>query len=88
MKKRGVISLILGLSLCISSMSVCAADYKLNGLSASLSTQTSTDNTVEDTASASDKQQSSIAMLNYVTVLTQEINSSSNSKIYLDMINV
>lgn len=84
MKKRGVISLILGLLLCISSMSVCAADYKLNGLSASLSTQTSTDNTVGDTASASDKQQSSIAMLNYVTVLTQEINSSSNSKIYLD----
>ena len=32
----------------------------------------------------SDAQLSSIAMLNYMTVLTQEINSSSNSKVFLD----
>lgn len=32
----------------------------------------------------SDKQLNSIALLNYMTVLTQEINASSNSRVYLD----
>ncbi len=34
--------------------------------------------------SMTDKQLSAISMLNYMTVLSQEINSSSNSKLYLD----
>ena len=35
-------------------------------------------------SSMTDKQLSSLSMLNYITVLSQEINASSNSKIYLD----
>ena len=84
MKKRRIVSFILGLSLIISSISVNAADKGIKRLPLSLSTQTTTDSTADTTATASDKQQSSIAMLNYMTVLTQEINSSANSKIYLD----
>ena len=34
--------------------------------------------------SMSDKQLSSLSMLNYITVLSKEINASSNSKVYLD----
>lgn len=37
-----------------------------------------------DLSQMTDKQKNSIAMLNYMTVLTKEINSSSNSKLYLD----
>ena len=36
------------------------------------------------TSSMSDKQMSSLSMLNYMTVLSQEINSSSNSRLFLD----
>lgn len=37
-----------------------------------------------DFSQMTDKQKNSIAMLNYMTVLTKEINSSSNGKLYLD----
>ena len=40
--------------------------------------------TVIDTSDLSKEQLSSVAMLNYLTVLTQEINSSENSQLYLD----
>lgn len=38
----------------------------------------------ENISELSDEQLSSIAMLNYMTALTQEINSSKNSRLYLD----
>lgn len=41
------------------------------------------ENTIEK-LSMTEKQLSAISMLNYLTVLSQEINSSSNSKLYLD----
>ena len=37
-----------------------------------------------EASAASSKSKSSLSMLNYMTVLTQEINSSSNSKVYLE----
>ena len=47
-----------------------------------------TESDIEESANSdkplSDKQLSSIAMLNHLTVLTQEINASSNSRVYLD----
>ena len=42
------------------------------------------ENTEEATVSLTDTQHNSINMLNYLTVLTQEINSSKNSKLYLE----
>lgn len=42
------------------------------------------DNTEEATDLLTDTQHNSINMLNYLTVLTQEINSSKNSKLYLE----
>ena len=80
MKNKRIISVILGISVFLSSISVNAADFNINRLLSTAEAQLTTDNT----STASDKQQSSIAMLNYMTVLTQEINSSANSKIYLD----
>lgn len=42
------------------------------------------ENTEEATEHLTDTQHNSINMLNYLTVLTQEINSSKNSKLYLE----
>ena len=38
----------------------------------------------EENTSLSDEQKNAIAMLNYITVLTQEINASKNSRMYLE----
>ena len=84
MRKKRIISCILVFSMLISSISVNAADYGIKGLTFATKTQITPDNTIDTIGNISDKQKSSIAMLNYMTVLTQEINASANSKIYLD----
>ena len=84
MKKKRIVSFILVLSLLISSISVNAADYEFRVLPLAVKNQITPNNTTDNIGDISDKQKSSIAMLNYMTVLTQEINSSANSKIYLD----
>ena len=48
------------------------------------STESEEQEQTASTSSMSDKQMSSISMLNYMTVLSQEINSSSNSRLFLD----
>ena len=83
MRKKRIISCILVFSMLISSISVNAADYGIKGLTFATKTQITPDNTIDTIGNISDKQKSSIAMLNYMTVLTQEINASANSKIYL-----
>lgn len=84
MNYKKALSVILGLSMAFSSLSVNATNHNLKGMPVSVSTQKDTDKKTGESDTVLDKQHSSIAMLNYMAVLTQEINASSNSKIYLD----
>lgn len=83
--------LISGILLCAIAISAIGQNsvFALNGYAAQAGTDFSTEESNEGDqpasfSSMSDKQLSSISMLNHMTVLSQEINASSNSKLYLD----
>lgn len=79
--KRRIVAFLLMIALGISTLCI---DYS-EVIAKENNTQVQENKTEkEDMNKMSDKQLSSIAMLNYITVLSQEINSSSNSKVYLD----
>ena len=71
MIKKRVLGIILAVSLSIS------------GGSTAVMAESET-YTEEEKVSLSDQQSNAIEMLNYITVLTQEINSSKNSRLYLE----
>ncbi len=74
---KRIIALILVLLICFSSFFLSNAFAVGDGTEGS-------DGTGSGTSTMTDKQLSSIAMLNYLTVLSQEINASTNSRLYLD----
>ena len=75
MKTRRIINKILAALLCIT---ICISTGVLSYA------DTSTKSTNGQVLSMDNKQLSALAMLNYLTVLSQEINASSNSRLYLD----
>lgn len=83
--------LILGVLLCTIAASAMGYNsaFTINGYASQVGAGFSTEESDGDNqptafSSMSDKQLSSISMLNHMTVLSQEINASSNSKLYLD----
>ena len=83
--------LISGILLCTIAISAIGQNsvFAVNGYAAQAGTDFSTEESdggdrPASFSSMSDKQLSSISMLNHMTVLSQEINASSNSKLYLD----
>ena len=85
--KRKVLSSIL-IGTTVMSLMVQSV-YAGNGYSVqpeieSPSTDTAEEDQPTSLSSMSDKQLSSISMLNHMTVLSQEINASANSKLFLD----
>ena len=86
--KRKLISGVLLCAIAASAMGYNSA-FTINGYASQVGAGFSTEESDGDNqptafSSMSDKQLSSISMLNHMTVLSQEINASSNSKLYLD----
>ena len=95
MKSSQKICLLRKLVAGILLSTICLSLFAKNGISAeafnvesvfmqAASSDNDEQEQVTSSFSMSDKQLSSISMLNYMTVLSQEINSSSNSKLFLD----
>jgi len=78
MKRLG--ALILSGVMCVTSSMIVVAEQS-NTFEISIMQQRKNE---ENNLTLTEKQTSAISMLNYITVLSQEINSSSNSKLYLD----
>ena len=87
--KRRILAGILACTLCLSTP-VYASTNNNTTVNNTAVTDVSADDENESTLNSNssgtmtDKQLSSISMLNHMTVLSQEINASSNSKLYLD----
>ena len=89
--KRRILAHVLSLAL-VSSISICAVNAssisdnkELSMVSSGTESEEEGDATGQQgSQNLTAEQNSSIAMLNYITTLTQEINSSKNSRLYLE----
>lgn len=72
---------------CTMTITTATTIFAKSPIVSAIETETdvrSEENTTIASKTMTDKQLSAILMLNYMTVLSQEINASSNSKLYLD----
>ena len=83
-RKKKIVAFMMVLALCVSS--VVYTSYAETSVTNSNdpSSALEADENDDLNLSMSEKQQNALSMLNYLTVLSQEINASSNSKLYLD----